>query len=157
MIYNSKPSNYVHKYAFEKTKELYPFGFGLSYSKFSISKPSFSTKSWDGKDSLVVDTYIENIGDVDASETVQLYIRDKFSSLTRPVLELKGYQKIFLKSGEKKNVSFNLKPESFAFYDSKMNFVVEKGEFEIYVGSSSKKSDLKSGEILINKHINIYD
>ncbi len=157
MIYNSKPSNYVHKYAFEKTKELYPFGFGLSYSKFSISKPSFSTKSWDGKDSLVVDTYIENIGDVDASETVQLYIRDKFSSLTRPVLELKGYQKIFLKSGEKKNVSFNLEPESFAFYDSKMNFVVEKGEFEIYVGSSSKKSDLKSGEILINKHINIYD
>ena len=57
----------------------------------------------------------------------------------------------------RKNVSFNLEPESFAFYDSKMNFVVEKGEFEIYVGSSSKKSDLKSGEILINKHINIYD
>jgi beta-glucosidase len=157
MIYNRKPSNYVHKYAFEQTKELYPFGYGLSYTDFSFSKPQFSTNTWDGNQRLVVKTTIKNIGGLDGSETVQLYIRDKLSSITRPIIELKGYQKVFLKPNQEEVVTFELKADAFAFYNSEMNFVVEQGEFEIFVGNSSSKSDLSSNILTINKQINIYD
>jgi beta-glucosidase len=102
MVYNHKPTNYIHKYAFEKTMPLYPFGYGLSYTTFSISAPKPSKYTWNGKGSLEVAATVTNTGNMAGAETVQLYIRDKFSTVTRPVLELKAYDKISLQPGESK-------------------------------------------------------
>ena len=106
MVYNHKPSQYFHKYAFEKIKPLYPFGYGLSYSTFKISEPVLSKVNWDGKGTLDVSVDVENSGEVEGKETIQLYIRDMYSSVTRPVLELKGYKKVNLRPKQKKALFF---------------------------------------------------
>ena len=91
---------------------------------------------------------------MDGEEVVQLYIRDKVSSVTRPVKELKGYKRVHLKVGETKKVIFEIKPESLAFYDIEMNYVVEPGGFNIMTGSSSNSKDLKTVELNILNKIN---
>lgn len=153
MVYNHKPSQYFHKYAFEKTTPLYPFGFGLSYTSFTISTPKPSKYTWDGKDSLEVSAMVTNTGKLDGMETVQLYIRDMYSSVTRPVLELKGYQKIYLKSGESKKITFALSAQDLAYYNINMDYMVEEGDFSIYVGNSSDKKDLKHTQINLTQNI----
>jgi beta-glucosidase len=155
MIYNHKPSQYFHKYAFEKTKPLYRFGFGLSYTTFSISKPKLSKSKWDGTGELLVEVDVKNTGDREGMETVQLYIRDLYSSVTRPVLELKGYKKINLTPGETKRLSFNLMLNDFAFYDSKMKYKAEEGEFNIFVGNSANLVKLKKSTLELTKNIYI--
>ena len=84
-----------------------------------------------------------NTGKREGSEVVQMYIRDLISSVTRPVKELKGFQKVFLNPGEKKTVELEIRPESLAFYNIEMKYVVEPGEFEIMIGTSSRDSDLQ--------------
>jgi beta-glucosidase len=153
MIYNHKPTNYIHKYAFEKTKPLYPFGYGLSYTTFSISDPKLSKSKWNGKGSLQVETVVTNTGNMAGAETIQLYIRDKFSSVTRPVLELKAYNKITLQPGESKIVSFSLTAESFAYYNIDMEYLAENGDFIIYTGSSSAFKNLKKASISLTQNI----
>lgn len=153
MVYNHKPTNFIHKYAFEKTKPLYRFGFGLSYTSFSISKPILSASSWDGSGTLNVEVTLKNIGDREGKETVQLYIRDEYSSITRPVLELKGYKKINLEAGETKQVSFTLSAEDLAFYDRKMKFKTEKGTFNILVGNSADIETLKHTQLELTQNI----
>jgi beta-glucosidase len=153
MIYNHKPSQYFHKYAFEKTKPLYRFGFGLSYTTFSISKPTLSTPEWDGSGSVRVDVEVKNTGNREGMETVQLYIRDLYSSVTRPVLELKAYKKIKLAPGESKRITFNLTIDSFAFYNLHMDYVAEKGAFNIFVGNSANLSKLKKSTLELTKSI----
>ena len=155
MIYNHKPSQYFHKYAFEKTKPLYRFGFGLSYTTFSISKPNLSTSKWDGTGKVVVEVDVKNTGDREGMETVQLYIRDLYSSVTRPVLELKGYKKVNLAPGETKRLSFNLILNDFAFYDSEMKYKAEKGDFNIFVGNSANLVKLKKTTLELTKSIYI--
>ena len=154
MIYNHKPSQYFHKYAFEKNKPLYPFGYGLSYTKFNYSKPKLLNSKFDKNSIIKVQLEVTNIGDMDGDEVVQLYIRDKVSSATRPVKELKGYKRVHLKVGETKKVIFEITPESLAFYDVDMNYVVEPGAFNIMTGSSSNYKDLKSVELNILNKIN---
>ena len=149
MIYNHKPSQYFHKYAFEKKKPLYPFGYGLSYTKFKYTKPKLLNSNFDNNSIIKVQLKVTNIGEMDGEEVVQLYIRDKVSSVTRPVKELKGYKRVHLKVGETKNVIFEITPESLAFYDIDMKYVVEPGSFNIMTGSSSHFKSLKTVELTI--------
>jgi beta-glucosidase len=149
MIYNHKPSQYFHKYAFEKNTPLYPFGYGLSYTKFNYSKPKLLNSKFDNNSIIKVQVEVTNTGDMDGDEVVQLYIRDKVSSVTRPVKELKGYKRVHLQVGETKNVIFEITPESLAFYDIDMKYVVEPGSFNIMTGSSSHFKSLKTVELTI--------
>ena len=155
MVYNHKPTNYIHKYAFEKTKPLYRFGFGLSYTTFSISKPTLSTSKWDGTGKVIVEVDVKNTGERDGMETVQLYIRDLFSSVTRPVLELKGYKKVNVAPGQTKRVTFSLALDDFAFYDREMKYKAEEGEFNILVGNAANLAKLKKTTIQLTKNIYI--
>jgi len=155
MIYNHKPSAYFHKYADVKKTPLYPFGYGLSYTNYKYSKPLLSNTTLNKEDKIIVTTEITNTGEVDGEEIAQLYIRDNVSSVTRPVKELKGYQRVFLKVGETKKIKFTINSESLAFYDINMNYVVEPGTFTIMTGSSSNDKDLKKTILSINKKIKL--
>ena len=155
MIYNHKPSAYFHKYADEKKTPLYPFGFGLSYTKYSYNAPKMSSKTFKQNQAITVTVEVTNSGEIDGEEIVQLYIRDKVSSATRPVKELKGYQRVALKAGETKTVSFTIDAESLAFYDINMAYCVEPGEFMIMTGASSNDKDLKSTTLEVNNRIEL--
>lgn len=124
---------------------LYPFGFGLSYSSFSYGDLSLSKNSLKGEEELQVTIPLSNEGPYDGAEVVQLYIRDLMGSITRPVKELKGFQKVFLKAGETRRVSFTIQTEDLKFYNGQLEFDWEPGEFIIMVGGNSR--DLKSSKI----------
>jgi len=139
--YNHKPSS-RRGYLFDDISALYPFGYGLSYSKFQFSNLKIKDASITRDSSTEVSIDIENTGKYTGQEVVQMYIRDLVSSVTRPVKELKGFKKINLKPGENKRVTFDISPEHLAFTDINMNYTVEAGEFEIMIGSSSREEDL---------------
>ena len=142
MIYNHKPSQYFHPYVVKPSTPLYPFGYGLSYTTYKYDDLKLD-KTEIGKDGNVnVSVKITNTGDRDGVEIAQLYIRDKFSCVTRPVKELKDFARVALKAGESKVVSFTVTPDKLAFYDKKMNWQVEPGEFIVMVGSSSEDGAL---------------
>ncbi len=139
--YNYKPSA-RRGYLFDDVTPLYPFGFGLSYTTFAfgnlrIEKPVLSTC-----ESTTVSVDVKNTGSRAGAEVVQLYIRDLVSSVTRPVKELKGFKRISLAPGESKTVSLDIRPEHLGLTDIDKEFVVELGDFEVMVGSSSRDSDL---------------
>ena len=157
MIYNHKPSAYFHKYALNKSTPLYPFGYGLSYTNFEYSKPKLSKSVLNSDEIVSVSVSVTNTGNFDGDEVVQMYIRDKVSSVTRPVKELKGYQRIFLKKGETKKVDFKINKETLAFYDINMKYCVEPGEFKIMTGSSSDDNDLQSIILEVEKRIEVDD
>ena len=117
---------------------LYPFGFGLSYTSFTYDNIRVNKSELKGDEVLKVSVDLVNSGKYDGAEVVQLYVRDMVASITRPVKELKGFQKVFLKAGEKRTIEFELKKESLMFYDSEARFVWEPGEFEIMLGGNSK-------------------
>jgi len=117
---------------------VYPFGFGLSYTTFTYSDISLSKAAIRPDEKLEVKVTITNTGNYDGEEVVQLYLRDMVGSITRPVEELKGFQKIFLKKGEKKEVVFIIGIEYLKFYNSELNFVAEPGEFKVFVGGNSR-------------------
>ena len=155
MIYNHKPSAYFHKYADEKKTPLYSFGFGLSYTKYSYGVPKLSSMTLKQDEVVIVTVDVTNSGEIDGEEIVQLYIRDKVSSATRPVKELKGYQRVALKAGETKTVSFTIDAEILAFYDINMTYCVEPGEFIIMTGSSSNDRDLKLTTLEVTNRIEL--
>jgi beta-glucosidase len=123
---------------------LYPFGFGLSYTEFTYGDLKLSANELTSSDSLRVSIDVANTGIRDGSEVVQLYIRDLIGSVTRPVKELKGFQKISLKAGETKTVNFTLGIQELSFYNSDLNFVAEPGQFQVFVGGNSR--DLKQAQ-----------
>ena len=135
-FYNYKPTA-RRGYAFNDVSPLYPFGFGLSYTTFDISEPvlSESTIGIDGTTNVSVT--VTNTGEHVGDEVVQLYIRDKVSSVTRPVKELKGFERLTLKPGETQTVTLPITPKSLWFWDINMERRVEPGEFDIMVGNSS--------------------
>jgi beta-glucosidase len=122
---------------------LYAFGYGLSYTTFALSDVRLEQARIARNGHTQVHVHVANTGQRAGSEVVQLYIRDVVSSVTRPVKELKGFQKVWLQPGESKTVSLEITPESLAFYDINMEYVVEPGEFEIMVGTSSRDADLQ--------------
>jgi beta-glucosidase len=136
VVYNHKPTA-RRGYAFSDARALYPFGFGLSYSTFEISEPSLSESEIATDGSTSVRVSVTNTGPVKADEVVQMYIRDKVSSVTRPVMELKGFQRVSLEPGEGKAIELAITPDALQFYNLDMQRVVEPGEFEIMVGASS--------------------
>lgn len=124
---------------------LYPFGFGLSYTNFEYTSPLVSNLSPKGTTKITVSTTVTNTGSVPGKEVVQLYIRDRVGSVTRPVKELKAFRKISLAPGEKQTVSFELTTEDLKFYDHQLQHVWEPGTFDIMVGGNSR--DVKSVSI----------
>ncbi|WP_201026659.1 MULTISPECIES: glycoside hydrolase family 3 N-terminal domain-containing protein [Sphingobium] len=141
MFYNYKPSA-RRGYLFDTTAPLYPFGYGLSYTSFELSPPRLSAAQVGPGGTVTVSVDVRNTGARLGDETVQLYIRDKVSSVTRPVKELKGFERVTLKPGESRTVQFAVGPQSLQMWNDRMERVVEPGEFEIMTGNSSV--DLKS-------------
>ena len=140
-FYNHKPSA-RRGYLFDNVTPLYAFGYGLSYTTFAVENVRLerNTISRDGSTRVLVD--VTNTGAREGMEVVQIYIRDRVSSVTRPIKELRGFKKISLRPGEKLVVDLEITPESLAFYDIDMRYVVEPGEFTIMVGTSSRDCDL---------------
>ena len=143
MIYNNKPTTFNQSYVDGQTTPLYPFGFGLSYTKFNINNLTISKTEMSITDSLVVTADITNVGNREGAEVVQLYIHDLYSMPTRPIKELKDFFKVNLLPGEKKTVQFKVTPEKLSFTRKDMTWGVEKGDFEILLGNSSADKDLK--------------
>jgi len=141
-FYNHKPSA-RRGYLWDEVSPLFPFGFGLSYTTFRIEKVRLSKKKMSREGSAKVFVDVTNTGKRAGAEVVQLYVRDCVSTVTRPVKELKGFQKVWLEPGESKTVTLAISPETLAFYDINMNYVVEPGDFEIMVGTSSRNADLQ--------------
>jgi beta-glucosidase len=130
-------NRYTSKYLDVPWTPLFPFGYGLSYTQFKITNLQFSAQRIKANGKLNVSVEVENVGKRPGDEVVQLYIRDVAASMTRPVKELKGFQRVTLQPGEKKTVDFTLGPEQMGFYNREMRLVVEPGEFKVMVGSSS--------------------
>lgn len=130
-------SKYTSKYLDVANTPLFPFGFGLSYSAFEISKPILSDTILSAAKEINVSVTVKNTGNYDGEETVQLYIRDLVGSVTRPVLELRGFRKVFLKKGESTTVAFAITAADLAFYRADMSFGTEPGGFKVLVGNSS--------------------
>ncbi|HWW75510.1 MAG TPA: glycoside hydrolase family 3 C-terminal domain-containing protein, partial [Pyrinomonadaceae bacterium] len=128
---------YTSKYLDVPVTPLYPFGHGLSYTQFRLSDLRLSATRIQPDGKLDVSVEVENTGRRAGDEVVQLYIRDVASTVTRPVRELKGFERVTLRPGEKRRVSFTLTPEHLGFYDRRMHFGVEPGAFKVFVGDSS--------------------
>lgn len=125
---------------------LYPFGYGLSYTSFDYSDISLSTTTCKGNQRLTASITLTNTGKYDGKEVVQLYIKDVVGTVTRPVKELKGFQKVFLKAGESKTIQFTITTEALKFYNNELRFDWEPGDFEIMIGPNSlevKKAKVK--------------
>ena len=140
-FYNYKPSA-RRGYLWDDVSPLFPFGFGLSYTTFTLenvrlTKPRIKRN---GSTQMLVD--VTNTGRRQGTEVVQMYVRDRISSVTRPVKELRGFKRLSLEPGQKQTVALDLTPESLAFYDVNLKYVVEPGEFDILVGNSSRDRDL---------------
>lgn len=151
-IYNHKPSALVRKYADAPTHNLYEFGYGLSYSQFEYSDVRLSNSKIAQNESTKLFVTVKNMGQYAGDEVVQLYIRDKFSQVTRPVKELKGFQRVSLKPGEERAIDFEITPDMLAYYNLQMNWVVEPGDFKIMVGGSSRNKDLKSVRLKVKNN-----
>ncbi len=140
---NNTDRNYVSAYIDLDNDPKYPFGYGLSYTDFKYSDMVLSSTNLTGNQTLNISVTVSNTGKYDGEEVVQLYIRDLFGKVVRPVKELKGFQKVFIKKGDRKNVDFKLTPEDLKFFDDDLNFDWESGEFDIMVGTSSQNVQTK--------------
>jgi beta-glucosidase len=148
--YSQKEINYKKGYLFQENGPLYPFGFGLSYTQFSYNNLKLSTNIIAPNSTITVTVDVKNTGNITGKEVVQLYIKDIIGSVTRPDKELKAFQKIELKSGETKQVSFIIKPEMLEFTTLKMVRELEAGDYQLMVGTSSQMG-LKAGFKLVKK------
>lgn len=141
------PKNHYTSYYMDlENTPLYPFGFGLSYTTFEYSNLTLDKKEIKKNESLKISVDVKNTGSREGKEVVQLYIRDLVGSVTRPVKELKDFTKISLKPGETKHVEFTITPDKLKFYDINMNYVVEPGDFKVFIGTNSvdvKEADFK--------------
>jgi beta-glucosidase len=134
------PANkYSSKYLDVANTPLYPFGFGLSYTSFEYSEITLNKKEIRPNEKLDVQVTVTNSGNFDGEETVQLYIRDLVGSVTRPVKELRGFNKVFIKKGESKQLHFTLIIDDLKFYDKDMKWVAEPGDFKVFVGPNSQE------------------
>lgn len=135
---NDSDLNYVSAYTDLINTPKYPFGFGLSYTNFKYGDIQLNKSKWKAGESMQASVTITNTGAYDGEEIVQLYIRDITGSVVRPVKELKGFKKIFLKKGEQRKITFTLKADDLRFYNDKLEYVYEPGFFRIFIGGSSR-------------------
>jgi beta-glucosidase len=136
-------------YKFEDKSPLFPFGFGLSYTTFEYSEPKLDSESITTNGATKVSVRVTNTGQREGDEVVQMYVRDDFASVGRYLKMLKGFERITLKPGETKTVSFDLGFDELFLYDQEMKKVVEPGDFTISVGASSMKKDLKEVKLTV--------
>lgn len=148
-IYNHKHSQYSRQFAIGQTGCLYPFGYGLSYTNFSYHEGELTKSVMSSDETCELHIWVTNVGDRDGTEIVQLYIQDEYGSITRPVKELKGFQRVDLKAGESKQVKFVISAEQLKFYTARKRWEVEPGDFQIMVGSSSADKDLTKFKLTI--------
>ncbi len=134
---NENDLNYVSAYTDLPNSPAYPFGYGLSYTRFAYSNLSLSEPVLRSKGRIRVNVTVRNEGDYAGEETVQLYIRDRVGSVVRPVKELKQFQKVLLQTGESRTVTFTLTPDELRFYDAQLRYRYEPGDFDVFVGGSS--------------------
>jgi beta-glucosidase len=118
---------------------LFPFGYGLSYTTFEYGKPELNKTEIHNNENVKASVIVKNTGNDKGDEIIQLYIHDKVSSVTRPIMELKDFSRITLNPGESKKVEFTITPDKLQFYNHEMKRVVEPGEFEVLIGPSSDK------------------
>ncbi len=138
---------YLSKYRDVENTPLYPFGYGLSYSTFAYSEIALSNNVLSPSEKITASITVTNEGPYDGEEVVQLYIRDMVGSVTRPVKELKGFEKVMIKNGEQKTVTFEIMEEDLAFYRYDMTYGSEPGEFKIFIGTNS--TDVKEAEFVL--------
>ena len=140
VYYNYKPSARRGYNLGYEVSPLFPFGYGLSYTTFAYSNLHLSAPVMKKNGTVTVMMDVKNTGNLEGAEVAQMYIRDDFSSVPRPIKELKGFKKIWLKPGETQTISFTINPESLSFYNVNMKWIVEPGDFTIMVGTSSDKT-----------------
>ncbi|MNX29152.1 Periplasmic beta-glucosidase precursor [compost metagenome] len=136
--------NYVSAYIDLKNSPKFPFGYGLSYTKFNYTDLKLSSPKIKSNETIKVSFQLSNVGKVTGEEVVQLYLKDKFGSVVRPVLELRDFQKVKLNAGESKIIEFTIDKEKLSFYNNKLEWVAEPGDFEVMIGASSADIKLKS-------------
>lgn len=142
-----KPGNYTSQYFEEANGPLYAFGHGLSYTDFSLSPPQLSSDVLSRGESLGVSVTLKNIGERDGATVVQLYIHDLAASLVRPVKELKGFRKVWLKAGEQRQVRFSIDESDLKFFDAQLRHVAEAGAFEVQIGLDSQSVQTQRFEL----------
>ncbi|HSD64411.1 MAG TPA: glycoside hydrolase family 3 C-terminal domain-containing protein, partial [Ignavibacteriaceae bacterium] len=135
----NKEDKFTSKYLDSPNTPLFPFGYGLSYTKFIYKDIKILKNNILEDDSNRVSVVVKNMGDYEGEEVVQLYLRDEFASVTRPVKELKGFRKIVLKPGETKKVEFDIVPRMLSFPGKDMNQIIEPGKFTVMIGGNSEE------------------
>ncbi|WP_417942697.1 beta-glucosidase BglX [Flavobacterium sp. RS13.1] len=141
---------YVSSYIDLKNSPKFPFGYGLSYTKFDYSGLKLSSTKIKSNEKIKVSFQLSNVGKVTGEEVVQLYIKDKFGSVVRPILELKDFQKVKLNAGESKTIEFTIDKEKLSFYNDKLEWNAEPGDFEVLIGASSADIKLKADFELVD-------
>ncbi len=149
LVYNHKPTGRGDDYNNLTGQPLFPFGYGMSYTTFEYSDLHIEKNNFKATDSTIIHCKITNTGIKDGDEVVQLYIRDELASVARPIIELKGFQRIHLKAGETKTVSFDILPEMLSMLDIHLKKVLEPGDFRMMIGASCK--DIRLREIITIK------
>ncbi|MEN2414005.1 beta-glucosidase BglX [Flavobacterium mesophilum] len=141
---NEDSKNYVSAYIDLKNSPKFPFGYGLSYTKFNYSDLKLSSTKIKSNETIKVSFQLSNVGKVAGEEVAQLYLKDKFGSVVRPVLELRDFQKVKLNAGESKTIEFTIDKEKLSFYNNKLEWVAEPGDFEVMIGASSADVKLRA-------------
>ncbi|WP_085581745.1 MULTISPECIES: beta-glucosidase BglX [unclassified Pseudomonas] len=143
-----KPGNYTSQYFDDTTGPLFPFGYGLSYTDFSLSDMALSSTTLNATGKLDASVVVKNTGQRDGETVVQLYIQDVTGSMIRPVKELKNFQKILLKAGEQKVVHFTITEDDLKFYNAQLKYAAEPGKFNVQIGLDSQDVTQQSFELL---------
>jgi beta-glucosidase len=148
IYYNHKPSggksHWKVTYVDLSNKPLWPFGYGLSYTQFELSDLQVDTREVTPGEAVQISLTVANVGERDGDEVVQLYVRDKVASVTRPLKELKGFKRVSVAAGSCQTVAFTLFVNQLGFYNQKMDYVVEPGTIELMIGTSSEDIHLKT-------------
>ncbi|AZD34153.1 Periplasmic beta-glucosidase [Pseudomonas chlororaphis subsp. aurantiaca] len=143
-----KPGNYTSQYFDDTTGPLFPFGYGLSYTTFSLSDMALSSTTLNKSGKLDASVTLKNTGKRDGETVVQLYIQDVAGSIIRPIKELKGFQKVQLKAGEQKVIRFSISEDDLKFYNAQLKYAAEPGEFKVEIGLDSRDVKQQSFELL---------
>jgi beta-glucosidase len=143
-----KPGNYTSQYFDDTTGPLYPFGYGLSYTEFSLTDMALSSTTLNKTGKLDASVTLENTGERDGETVVQLYIQDVTGSIIRPVKELKNFRKVMLKAGEKKVIHFTITEDDLKFYNAQLKYAAEPGKFNVQIGLDSQDVKQQSFELL---------